>query len=380
MSSRAGRADAALPLLAARSAALYALSLHAVAGALLAWTPGEAGLLALAAAGLAAALVLGESATGFFDAGVERTSRLRLRITTGAAYCFLVVLALGAAVGSGDPRLLRSVTILFTLLQAAFLLLVDLGRTHVGPIANAMVLVVLAALRGGVIAAVGVTGGLALLGFFLALDHAARVVQAYPRSRGDLLGATLGRAAASLAPIVLGLSILFVLFPAPPYSRVRLTIADHAQDEEVAAAYRRLVALALVGSALVFVVGRLLRRDRGKGTPLEEALAVERGMEEALPETATSAAREYRGRRGRIVRAYVAVLARARDVGFRARPSHTPRDLAALLPAPPAPLSALTELFVGARYGPDEPSEEQALAAERAATAIAASLRRTSRG
>jgi hypothetical protein len=360
--------------------ALYALSLHAVASALLAWTPGEAGLLAIAAAGLAAALVLGESSSGLFDAGVEKTSRLRLRITTGAAYGGLVVLALTAAVGSGDPRLLGQVAILFALLQAAFLLLVDLGRTHVGPIANALVLVVLAALRGGVIAAVGVTGGLALLGFFLALDHAARVIQAYPRSRGDLLGATLARAAAALAPIVLGLSVLFVLFPAPPYSRVRLTIADPAQDEEVAAAYRRLIALAIVGSTLVFGMVRLLRRDRGKGAPLEEALAVERGLEEPLPEPAPLAAREYRGHRGRIVRAYVAVLARARDAGFRARPSQTPRDLAALLPGPPAPLSALTELFVGARYGPDEPTEEQALAAERASNAIAASLRRSSRG
>lgn len=374
------RADPALPLLAARSVALYALSLHGVASALLAWTPGEAGLLALAAAGLAAALVLGESASGIFESGVERTSRLRLRITTGAAYGGLVVLALTAALGSGDPRLLRQAAILFTLLQAAFLLLVDLGRTHVGPIANAMVLLVLAALRGGVVAAVGVTGGLALLGFFLALDHAARVVQAYPRSRGNLLGATLGRAAASLAPIVLGLSILFVLFPAPPYSRVRLTIADPAQDEEVAAAYRRLLALALVGSALVFGVVRLLRRDRGKGAPLEEMLAVERGVEEPLPEAAPLAAREYRGRRGRIVRAYVDVLDRARRAGFRSRPSQTPRDLAALLPAPPVPLSALTELFVGARYGPDEPSEEQALAAERASIAIAAGLRKGSRG
>jgi hypothetical protein len=376
MSVAGARADAALPLLAARSVALYAFSLLAVAGALLAWAPGEAGLLAFAAAGLAAALVIGEAAGGIFDAGVERTGRLRLRVTTGAAYGGLVVLALTAAVGSGDPRVLRNVAVLFTLLQAALLLLVDLGRTHVAPVANALLLVVVAALHGGTIAAVSVTGALALLGAFLALDHAARVLQAYPRSRGALLGPTLGRAAATLAPVVLGLSLVFVLFPAPPYSRVRFTIANRAQDEEVAAAYRRLVALALVGSALVFGVVRLLRRDRGKAAPLEETLAVERGVEEPLPETTPSVRREYRGRRGRIVRAYVDVLGRARSSGFRARPSQTPLDLAALLPVPAGPLATLTGLFVGARYGPDEPSEEQAVAAEHAAREVAAALRR----
>jgi hypothetical protein len=374
VSAPAPRADAALPLLAARSVALYALSLHAVASALLAWTQGDTGLLALCAAGLAAALVIGESTSGVFDASVERTSRLRLRITTGAAYGGLVVLALTAAVGSGDPRLLRQVAILFTLLQAAFLLLVDLARTHVGPIANALVLVVLAALRGGAIAAVGVTGGLALLGLFLALDHAARVLQAYPGARGDLHGATLRRAAAALAPIILGLTLLFILFPPSPYARVRFTVADPARDEEVAAAYRRLIALALAGSALVFGLVRLLRRDRGKGAPLEETLAVERGVEEALPEPAPLAPRGYRGRRGRIVRAYVGVLARAGEAGFRSRPSQTPRELATLLPAPSAPLSALTDLFVAARYGPDEPSEQQALAAEKAARTVSVGL------
>ena len=98
-------------------------------------------------------------------------------------------------------------------------------------------------------AAVAVVGGLALLGFFLALDHAARVLQAYPPGRADLLGATLRRAAASLAPIVVGLTILFVLSPPAPLARVRFpAAAPGLRDEEVAAAYRRLVVFGLAGS------------------------------------------------------------------------------------------------------------------------------------
>ena len=68
------------------------------------------------------------------------------------------------------------------------------------------------------------------------------------------------------------------------------------------------------------------------------------------------------------------VLARARETGFRSRPSLTPRDIAAHFPAPAGPMGTLTDLFVGARYGPDEPSEEQARTAERAGQAIAVGL------
>jgi uncharacterized protein DUF4129 len=372
------RGDGLLPILAARSVALYALSLHAAASALMAWTAGGAGMLALAAAVLALVLIIGESFGGTLDLGLESASRLRLRVTVAAAYAGLVVLALTAAVGTGEARLLGQEALIFTVLQAAFLLLVDLGRTHLGPVANALVLVVLASLRGGVVAAVAVVGGLALLGFFLALDHAARVLQAYPPGRADLLGATLRRTAASLAPIVVGLTILFVLSPPAPLPRVRFpAAAPGPRDEEVAAAYRRLVVFGLAGSGLIFVLVRILRRDRGARAPLEEALSLEHGIEEVLAEPPPLVRRDYHGRRGRIVRAYVEVLARARDVGFLSRPSQTPRDIAARLPAPSGPLDALTELFVGARYGPDEPSEEQAVAAERAGHAIAAGLRRT---
>jgi Domain of unknown function (DUF4129) len=372
--------DGTAPLLAARSVALYALSLQAAAGALLAWTAGGGGTLALAAVGLAIASILGESLGGTVDAGLEKTSRLRLRVTASAAYGGLVVIALTAAVGTGEARLLGQEALIFTLLQAAFLLLADLGRTHVGPVANALVLVVLAALRGGVVASAAVVGGLGLLGLFLALDHAARVLQAYPAGRADLLGATLRRATASLAPIVVGLTILFALFPPAPFARVRFApAAPGARDEEVAAAYRRLIVFALAGSALVFGVVRLVRRDRGARSPLEEALPLEKGAEEVLPEPPPIARREYPGRRGRIVRAYVNVLARAGEAGLRLRPSETPRDIAGRLAAPAGPLAALTELFVGARYGPDEPSEEQAVAAEHAGRVVAAGLVRKNR-
>ena len=376
MSPPARGRDAAAPLLAARSVALYALSLHAVASGLLAWTDAGGVVLALWAAALAGTLIAGESLSRVADVGLESAARVRLRIVAGMAYGGLVALALTAALGSGEVRLLGQEARLFSILQAALLLVADVGRTQVGPLANAFVLVVLASLRGGVPAAAGVTGALGLLGFFLAFDHAARVLQAYPGGRADLVGPTLRRAARSVGPIVLGLAVFFALLPPPPYARLHFAMESPPTDDEVTAAYRRLVAIALVGSALVFGAVRLLRRERGGRSPEEEALAVDRGAEEVLPEAGAPPPREYPGRRGRIVRAYVAVLARARDAGFRLRPSQTPREIASRLPGPAGPLSALTDLFVGARYGPDEPSEAQALAAERAAAELEAGLRR----
>ncbi len=372
--------DAALPLLGARSVALYALSLHAAASALLAWTPAGARLLALATAGLALAQITGETVSGAVEAGLEGTSRVRLRITFAVAYGGFVVIALTAAVGSGEARLIGQEAMIFSVLQAAFLLLADLGRTHLGPVANAFVLVMVASLRGSLVAAAAVVGSLALLGFFLALDHSARVLQAYPAGRAALLAPTLRRAATSLAPIVIGLTVLFSFSPPAPLAQIRVPAASGQRDEDVSAAYRRLVVFGLVGCGLIFAAVRLLRRDRGARSPLEEALPLERGMEEPLPEPPGVARPVYQGRRGRIVRAYVNVLARARQRGFPWRPSQTPADIAARLSAPAGPVGTLTELFVGARYGPDEPSEAQAAAAERAAQAVAASLGRQKPG
>src|SRR5437867_2972932 len=123
-----------------------------------------------------------------------------------------------------------------------------------------------------------VTGGLALLGLFLALDHSARVLQAYPAGRADLLGATLRRAAVSLAPVVIGLTIFFVLSPPRRLPRMRFAASvPRTRDEELSLAYRRLVVFALAGSGLVFGIVRLLRRDRDRRPPLEEALPLERG-------------------------------------------------------------------------------------------------------
>lgn len=377
MNGAARPGDAALPLLAARSVAVYALSLHAAASALLAWTTADAGALAMAAAGLALAQIIGESFSGMVEAGLERTSRVRLRITFAVAYGGLVVLALTAAVGSAEARLIGQEAMIFAVLQAAFLLLADLGRTHLGPVANAFVLVTLASLRGGPVAAMAVVGSLALLGLFLALDHSARVLQAYPAGPAALLAATLRRAAWSLAPIVVGLTVLFVLSPPAPLTRIRVRAASGPRDEDVSAAYRRLVVFGLAGGGLIFATVRLLRRDRDARSPLEEALPLERGAEEPLPEPPPLARPDYRSRRGRIVRAYVGVLARARERGFVWRPSQTPADIAVRLPAPAGPVGTLTELFVGARYGPDEPSEAQAVAAERAAQAVAGSLGRS---
>jgi hypothetical protein len=373
-----GRDEATASLRAARSAALYLLSLHAAASAGIAWGRApEPFLFALQAAALAAALLVGEWLAPDPAATLEPAVRFRLRVALMASYSTMVAIALGAALGTGDVAVLRQEVAVFTAAQVVFLLLLESSRSVLAPLANALVLVVLASLRGGGIAATAVTGYLALVALVLGFDHPVRLVGAHRTGEVSLVRASLVRSAALAAPVVVLLAAFFAIAPPTPYSRVPLDQLESAEmPEEVAAAYRRLVMLALAGGALLVLAGRLLRRSGRGRSPSEELLVAELGAVEMLTPGPPKRRVDYAGARGRIVRAYVRMLGRAREAGFIVRPLDTPLSIARHLRAPAAPLDALTALFVRARYGPDEPDAADVRAAEDAAHAVAAGLGR----
>jgi hypothetical protein len=149
---------------------------------------------------------------------------------------------------------------------------------------------------------------------------------------------------------------------------------------EIATAYQALSVLGLLGGAGLYAIARLLRRARrSTEPPLPEAIEA-RSQDEArveMPEAEESVA--SRGRRGRVVRAYVAFLKEAARLAQRRRPSQTPAEYAAALGEPAGPLARLTRLFVAARYGPVEPEEDEAREAERTAQAVVTALRRPRR-
>lgn len=166
------------------------------------------------------------------------------------------------------------------------------------------------------------------------------------------------------------MSAFFLASPPTPYALASASAPAPVALKEIAGAYHLLTLLGILGGGGVYLLARLLRRFRRGEPPVAERVGARRVGEEvvALPKLSRPVA--YPGARGRIVRAYVWFEARAARLAVRRRPSATPREFAAQVRAPAAPLHELTELFVRARYGPEEPSEGEAQAAERAARVL----------
>jgi hypothetical protein len=356
---------------AGRALALLLLSLHAVACARLAWASGRdllVSALLLVLATLAGELlpllgaVLGSAAT-----------RLRFRVLVYIGYAGLSSMLTLIAVGEGDPGLLARQALAFAALQPVLLVLQELLGGARLPIANALLLVVLASLRGGNTASLAVVGHLLLLGPLLALERLARL-SASVRLPGAVVLATLRQAVLAVAPLGIALFLLFGALPPRPYARLGSAGLSGASQEEADAALRRLTLVALFGGGLVFFIARLLRRGSADAPPLDDATDAEWLVDEPLPEPALGDA-AYEGPRGRIVRAYLRVLARAREAGFRLRPHHTAREIESALREPAGPLRELTRHFSDARYGPDEPGPEAVAEAETAASELLAVLR-----
>jgi hypothetical protein len=312
--------------------------------------------------------------------GVESRLRTRLRITAGIFYALLVLFGTVACLASGQPRAFALAVSVLLVLQVVALALAGLDRGQLVALANALVLVCLGALRGGSIAAIGVTGFVALIGSFLLFDHYARKLSSFAPRPASLLRPAALRAATTVLPVAICLHVTFTVAPATPYSPVHVEITDaEAWREEVSAAYRRVVLLGLAGCALVVGLARLVRRGSPDRAPRVEYLEAEAVSEEPLPEPPRRIPVAYSGARGRIVQLYIAVLQAAERRGLLRKPGHTPEELRRWLRAPADPLLTLTRLFEGARYGPAEPRPHEVDEARNAAAVVAAALRRRSR-
>ena len=358
----------------ARALVAYLISLSAVAHAVLAWSPDHRALRVTAhAVALAAAVLGGELLASRFPAVAGWTGGPRARAVAGIVYGVLVFVA--PPMVAVEPALAGRQAALFAAFQPLALLLAQLGRSPLLVLQNALVLVVLAALRGGVLAGAAVVAYVLLLGPFLAFDHCARTLAAFPFARGSLVRVALRRALALTAPVLLAMAVLLTVAPPRPSAETELLAPAPVATEEIAAAYQVLVTLGILGAAGIYYAARILFRRRPAPPPLLDVEAPRPVAEEVLEPESAPAPADYAGIRGRIVRAYVWFLAQAARLLVRRRPCQTAREFQAQLREPAAPLQTLTDLFVAARYGPDEPREDDALAAERAASAVVAALR-----
>jgi len=373
------RQEALEPLVTARGLAVYGLSLHAAASAYWAWPArdGGSGLVAIALS-LAIAVLVAERLAPDAGTVLDSETGRRLRVLAMLAYAGVAALGLMLAGGTGDPAVLRTEVLAFSVLQAAAVLL--RGRPIV--VANALVLVSLAAFHGGMEAAFAVTGYAGWLVFLLCFDHYLRRLSAFPAflsGRSSHLSHAFRQAATLAIPVVAALSVVFAVSAPRPFAGLPLgELGRGPLGEELAEAYRRLVLVGLVSGGLVMVLLRWRRQEaEEKPARAEETIDPERGEEEILEKPGGRRKVVYRGHRGRIVRAYLRLLAHAAERRFRLGPGLTATQIAARLREPAVPLATITARFTRARYGPDEPEEGDARAAEAAVEEVLALWRRS---
>jgi hypothetical protein len=147
--------------------------------------------------------------------------------------------------------------------------------------------------------------------------------------------------------------------------------------EQVRRAYLWLFLLALGGGAAVLALARLFRGSES-GAVLLEDLEVQVEAEELVEAPPLDESR-YGAARGRVIRAYLTFLSRARDAGHEIAAHLTPGEIQLRVGQPEGPLAELTGVFLDARYGPDEPSNEAVRLAERSTQALSAFLARRPR-
>jgi hypothetical protein len=356
-------------LATARLVALYLLSLLATAGAQLAWgSPGPARLAAHAVAlGLAVALgrLLPDALSVVGTAAVRTRARL-------LAFFFLPPPGLLAlAVALFEPRLAEPAVSALAALQVAVLLFGEALGIELLAVWGALLLTILAAVAGGWPAAVGLGGFLLLAGFFFALDGVLERLADWPRVPAPALRPVLADALRTLAPPVVLLLLALPLLPAP---------AAPADSEsfrpplDVSRAYPWLGLVALAGGGTMALVLRWLRGGRSEAPTLVELAEGRVEAEELLEPDRLDDAR-YAPSRGRIIRAYLRFLSRAREAGLHLERHLTPREIQDRVRRPEESLGTLTRLFMDARYGPDEPASAAVRSAEAAASEVCSRLR-----
>lgn len=349
---------AAAPFLRARLAALYLLSLAAVDAAFLGWMPHALESVAfriLVPVGLAAAALVGAGLNDRLSLLAERLGRSRFRAAGGtlhacvAAYAFLGVATAQREAVEGGLHALAT-------LQPLFLLLAGVGRGGIGAVLNAAALTALAAVAGGWAAAGGVTAHGPLLIVFLTADHLARKLTEYPVEEPPGWGFLVREAGgpAILAGLLLG--AFFAGVPAKPYAALGPAPSAGSLDPgrlgELALQILGIAGLAAVAFYLLLRWGGGARTMAGE--PDARRPSARRRAETGSPGPSAPPP-PPEGMRGKIVRLYLRLLGQLARRGLRRTLGQTPREFEPrMVPADAA--GELTDLFMQARYGPDEPS------------------------
>jgi hypothetical protein len=370
---------------AAASVILYLLATNAVVCALVAWSAPGAAELVIWVLGLGILHLLGEKLGESFDA-VEAKRRGKIAVFLGTIQLSVLVLSLVLAAAKPSPGLLSFLTTVMTGYQLVAVLLNRLTPHPRGVVGQSLALVALASLRGGPLAAWAVSSAFALTALYVGVEHHLRLLVAHRAEPDPHTGTAVWRSAVLALPValVVGLAVWQAdpvgrQFESPRDEEGYVPLDEKKGRHELDMRALRITVLAGVGGAIaVYFLGRMLNRSRGGEPKAIETPEPLRGrLERIRPESRRSRAiPDYPGRRGRIVRAYLNLLRGAERAGFPRAPHETPGEFAGALRQPQAALETATEVFVRARYGREEPSDEDVAQAEGGSDAVLAHLAR----
>jgi hypothetical protein len=370
------------------SVCLYLLALDAVACAALAWTDPTPLELVGWALGLGVIQIVGEKLGASF-ATIEAKRRDRLGTFLGTIQLSVLVLALVLAAAQFSPGLLRFLTNVLAGYQVVAVLLVRLTPHPRGLVGQSLALIALACLRGGPIAAWAAASALGLTGLYIGLEHHSRLLATHRVDEAPHGPRALWRSLLVVVPVALLVGVAVVQLD-PEERRLGEPVVEEEEgyvpldeDEDKRRfdprALRAIVLAGLGGAVAVYFVGRLLNRGR-KGDPksIETPEPLRGRLERIRPEgqRRSRALPEYRGKRGRVVQAYMNLLRGAERVGFPRRPHETADEFAEALVEPKATLATTTEIFVRARYGSSEVTDDDVARAEGGSDAVLAHLSR----
>jgi hypothetical protein len=366
-------APATARLHAARLLAFYLVTLVALAGADLAWRAPSLGRLASWSLGLGLALLVGATLRDLSSAWAAAGARRRARLVGGLLLPLPGLLALVVALFAPDlaPRVVTG----FAAIQLLALVVSDALALEIVALWGALVLTLIAAVGGGLPALVSLPAFLLLAPCFFALDHAARRLAAWPNVAAPPVRRLLAEALGAVAVPVVLLVLALALLPSPALEATA-EARRPATVAEVQRAYGWLAMLALVGGGATVLVMRWLRGGGGRDESVALVELPESHVlaEEILDPPAAGGPR-YAPARGRVIKAYLRVLARAGEAGLRLERHLTPREIQERVRQPADPLATLTGLFMDARYGPDEPTPLSVQRAEAASRAVCSGLR-----
>lgn len=356
-----------------RALFLFLLSLAEVVQADLAWLgPPEPLRLVVWTGAVAGGLLAGEWLPRV--ASLDRGRRVRVRVALELGYAGLLVVGLLFVSGAPEPSVLRRAAAVAMMLQPVCLAVGYLRGDELPAVLNALVLATLSGLRGGLPAAGAVIAFVALVVPFLVFDHVHRMLAAHARHDVVPVGYALRESARLALPAAALVAVLLVLAPPRGVAGDVLDDAGPRARESILAAYRLLGVLGLIGGAGVYLATRLLPERAEREPPREEVVEPALAAEEPLPPGDRRPRLDLAGRRGRVLRAYFEVLVQAARLGRGRAPATTAREFARSLGGRDV-VWRLTALFQAARYGPGEPTEDEARAAETAAGEVRSGLR-----